>query len=422
MPIQSVINQPASSSINAAYRPVELTVRATANNGTPKPPVVYCDIYINSFFYKTLSKSQYTTLNATNSDWTFDIQDACQEYLRVFLATNGGNLILNAAPAACGVNCLFRSSMINSNGFIESDGSEPIQATGNSSSVAGTGTSSNVFFVINSTLQHEDNQDLAAHLNAVKTGTWGAGYYPLTHRPARYKICRNDSDYFQVIATTNALTISKLRLNYRFIGQTTYRQSVSNIVQTSGIVFYIPNGPKNLSALFPLVNLNDVDEYYIQGLDGNNAVLITSTVNELSKCCEEDKIRIHFANYLGTIDAINFMLITKEHNLKSSSWERPLKAPLDKAVHSVLRSNVKSNNVFNVLSIDYNEAQMDWIEELFDSGMAWMEWKGTQGQPDNYIPIIVTDKSIVTRKVDDRYIYEMQLEFILSHDKILIRN
>lgn len=422
MPIISIIQQPASGSINAAYRPVVVTARATASNGDAKPPVVYCDIYFGSVFYKTLSKSQYTTLNSTDSDWQFDIQDACQEYFRYHVGLNGGHSVESGASLVVSVFCKFRSSGINTNGFIDAEGLEPTQATGGTVSSPGTGTQTNTFIVVNSTLQNEDNQDLSIHLNSFKAGTWNSGYFPLTHRPIRYKICLGDSDYFPIIKTTSAPTFTKLCLNYVFIGQSTVRQSVSNITPFNVPVYYIPNGPKNITTLFPLVNISDVEQYFIQGLASDDTVLFTTTINEISKCCQEDKIRIHFMNYLGTVDAINFQLMTKEHEPKSTSWERPLKAPLDKTVHAINRSNVKSNETSNAVSIDYSEADMDWITELFDSSLAWKEWAGTQGQADSYIPITITDKSFVTKKEDDRYTYELAVKFKLSHEKILIRN
>lgn len=423
MPILSIINQPATNSINAAYRPVVLTVRATATDGGPRPPVVYCDIYFNNLFYKTLSKSQFTALNVSDSDWQFDIQDAAQEYLRSFLAENGGYFITNAAVMIASTYCMFRSSGINSNGFIQSDGVAPIQSTGSTAAVSGLGTNSNTFIVVNSTLQNEDNQDMNLHLAAFKTGTWAANYFPLTHRPNVYKLTTADSDYFPVLLLAGATTFTKLRLNYTFTGQTTVRQTTSNIIPVSltSAVLIVPNGIKNIDSIFPLINFSQVSEYFIEGLSNSDVVLFTTTLNHVSKHCD-DTIRVHFVNYLGTIDAINFKLQTKEHEPKSSQWENSLKYPLDNHLHGINRSNIKSNSTYKVSSTDYSESHMDWIEELFDSGKAWMEWIGTQGQADSYIPIVISDQNFTPRKVDDRYFYELTLEFKLSHDKILIRN
>ncbi len=85
MPISSIILQPAANDLKAAYRPVTLTVSATATGGGT-PPVVYCDIYVNGTYYKSLEKTQYTV----SGQWKFDIQDACQEVLESNIAANGG--------------------------------------------------------------------------------------------------------------------------------------------------------------------------------------------------------------------------------------------------------------------------------------------------------------------------------------------
>lgn len=68
MPIQSIIQQPATNSLNAAYQPIVLRVQATSATNDPIPPVVYCDIYVNGVFYRSLSNTQYAQLNDTNSE------------------------------------------------------------------------------------------------------------------------------------------------------------------------------------------------------------------------------------------------------------------------------------------------------------------------------------------------------------------
>jgi putative hemolysin len=70
MAITSILIQPDASSINSAYRPIILRVLASSNNiGVPNPPVVYCDIYINGTFYKTITRTQYAQLSLTDSQW-----------------------------------------------------------------------------------------------------------------------------------------------------------------------------------------------------------------------------------------------------------------------------------------------------------------------------------------------------------------
>jgi hypothetical protein len=217
MPITAITSQPPSNSLNAAYRPIIFQVTATPTTGSGQPPVVYCDIYFGGVYYKSLSK----TLPLTSGEWQFDIQDAVQEYLRKYLAPNGGANIYNAAPAMTRLYCRFRSSGITTDGFVLPDGLVPIQGTGSSNPVGGTGVQSNTMYTVNSTLQHEDNQNLAIHLNSYKSGTWTAATFPLTHRPSRYRQHLSNSDFFP-IAYVGDSPVKCIKLHYRFKGQSSF--------------------------------------------------------------------------------------------------------------------------------------------------------------------------------------------------------
>jgi hypothetical protein len=217
MPITAITSQPAGNSLNAAYRPIVFQVTATPTTGTGVPPVVYCDIYFGGIYYKSLSR----TIPLSTGAWQFDIQDAAQEYLRKYLAPNGGANLYNAAPAMTRVYCRFRSSATDFNGFVQPESTAPVQGTGSNLPIAGTGVQSNTLYVVNSTLQHEDNQDLATHLNGNKSGTWNAVTFPLTHRPMRHRLHIGNSDYFP-IAYVGDSPVKCIRLYYRYKGQTNY--------------------------------------------------------------------------------------------------------------------------------------------------------------------------------------------------------
>lgn len=187
--------------------------------------------------------------------------------------------------------------------------------------------------------------------------------------------------------------------------------------------FYIPDGTKNLGLLFSSIDFEQVAEYYVELLDTAGTVVATTPLTQVCGCDDdEDQIRLHFLNYLGTIDAMNFKLREKEHEPTSELYEKPVSYPLDRSQHSVNRFNVKSNDVHRAVSIYYNEEHMDWIDELFDSPTAWMEWAGGQGQPAGFIPVVIIDKKSFKQKVDDRFVYQVEIEFKLSHEKITIRN
>lgn len=228
MAIKSIISQPPANSLHAAYRPVVLRVSAERTDGNAIPPVVYCDIYFNDVFYKTLSKTQYTKLNTDDSEWEFDIQDAAQEYLGKYVADYAHAAVVEAAPLITKASCQFRSSGFNTEGFIESEGTAPVQGTGDAEPVSGTGTASNYFYIVNATLQHEDSQDLATHLASFKKRTWAGNTYPLTHRPDKYIMNPDDVDSFPILYNGDK-TFKKLRLNYKYCGQNTFSQVSVNI-------------------------------------------------------------------------------------------------------------------------------------------------------------------------------------------------
>lgn len=421
MAISSILNQPGTGALKAAYRPIVFKVLAVATDTTPIPPVVYCDIYFNSVYYKTLSKTHYTKLNSSNTEWDFDIQDACQEFLSRFIGAAGGTVILNGGPVITQVFCKFRSSGINSSGFVVYEGTKPIQGTGDVQPVAGTGTQSDTFFVVNATLQQEDHQNLSVHLAAYKSSTWNSSCFPLTHRPNPYKIGRKDSDYFPMIDKNNGVAVSQVALNYKLNGQTVFRRNVLNYTAT-GYVLYIPSGPKNLQTVFPLINFNDIDSYFLEVLGASSAVLATTGIFKMDSGNCDERIRIHFQNYMGTVDGLNFHMVTREHETKSESYEVPLKSPMDRTFPGTNRFNVKSNDTFQVTCTDYFEEQMEWIDELLDSPNAWMEKKGIQGLTDTLLPIIILDKKVTKQKEDERFINEVTIDFRFSNSKILIRN
>jgi hypothetical protein len=248
MPIISIIQQPEASEVKAAYRPISFIVRANRTDASPLPPVVYCDIYVAGVFYKTQEKTQCVALNATDSDWKFDIQDACQEVLKKILSANGNTLITSVPEAMKAIYCKFRSSGFDGNGFITSEGTRPTQQTGRVASVGGTGTQSNTFFAVNSVLQHESNQTLSTHLNShKKNGTWASATFPLTHRPNGYKVAINDSDVFPIIHL-GPNRLQCLKLSYKYKGQSTFstKQNCPNFgcnIHISGLSIVLFNQP-----------------------------------------------------------------------------------------------------------------------------------------------------------------------------------
>jgi hypothetical protein len=186
-------------------------------------------------------------------------------------------------------------------------------------------------------------------------------------------------------------------------------------------VYYIPNGPKNLVSLFPVVQFGDVAEYFVQVLDSIEDIVASTPVNNIYACSADEKVRIHFLNYLGTYDAINFKKPTIEHEDTDSTYQAALNYPLNKTDTGIERFNVTSNDTYEA-RLKCLEPDMPWLMECQDSPKAFMEWLGTEGQPDNYIPVVIITAKGVKLKNDKEFDYEFVLQFKLSNEFITIRN
>ncbi len=185
-------------------------------------------------------------------------------------------------------------------------------------------------------------------------------------------------------------------------------------------LIYIPSGPKNLTAIFPAVVLGNAADYYLTIKSESDVVLATTNTYTTKPACD-NAIRIHWLNALGTIDAVTLELDKIDTDTNSERWKKPLAYPLAKPVEELRRFNIRSSDTHTATTVEYTEADMDWLMELAEAPMAWLEWKGTQSQPDSYLPIIVLDGKFEKLKQDDRYVYEFRLQFKMSNEKISLR-
>jgi len=428
MAIISISQQPLFDAINAAYRPIILKTIATRTDGQPVPPVVYCDIYIGGIYYKSLSKTQYSAVSVGDSEWTFDIADALQEVLSYSIPLYGESLIKLLPNNFRQVYVKFRSSGFDVAGFIVPEGTAPVQGTGSNPPVAGTGTQSNTFYAINATLQHLESQDLATHLNSMKTLTWSGNAYPLTHRPStKYKVCVGDNDY-KAIVYLGADGLGGISIDYTtnagVSGITDYTYPAPELPAISGKGIYnIPNGPLNLSALFPAVDWSEVKKYtvYVKNIIGNT---IASWQNEMGCCCNSDRVRLHFLNYLGTFDSINFEKPKILHEATAGEYIKSLKSPLATSDSGSERFNVKANDTYEGKNKCYTEIDMKWVQELIDSPKIFSEYIPQPGAPiTNYFyPVVMLNGKLDKQKNDREFIYDFIVQFKLSNDFITIRN
>lgn len=225
MPVNTITYQPAVAQLMAAYRPIVFKVEATSTTGDNIPPYVVCDIYLADVYYKSIIRTAPESFTDVLSVFQFDIADALQEYLQPDIAAVDNNNLLQAPHASAKVFCKFRSSDIDEDGFTAEEGTKPVQGTRFTDPVSGTGLQTNTFFAINSALQHEDNMNLAAHLNAYKQGSWSNDAFPLTHRN-RYFFCPGDSDHFPFIFRGDCVA-ADIKLHYRLKGATLFQEATA---------------------------------------------------------------------------------------------------------------------------------------------------------------------------------------------------
>ena len=193
------------------------------------------------------------------------------------------------------------------------------------------------------------------------------------------------------------------------------------------VSFLVPAGPKNLQNLFPTVDWTKVEEYYIQLVDlnsGSDAVgtVLTTPTYTRSCCCSDDTFRLFYVNHLGQVDGINMKFLAEDLITNSKRWRKSVAYPLAKFDSGFQRYNIESNETRICENICFPEEDQEYLKELLDSPNAWIQWAGTQGQADDYIPVVIEDGTFATRKEEERYIYALQLKFTFANDNQGVRN
>ena len=204
MPITAITYQNNSEAIVSAYRPI--IYRCKANNPYEavsqgsQPQTVFCDIYVDDIYYKSLWKSHPIYDDEIEFEYEFDIQDAIQEVLTYNLPPIANMNIIEYKNTIKKVFVKFRNTFLVE-GFIHSEQSEQIQGTLNTESFSGGGKKSNSIYVLNILIQHEDKLNVEEYLKDFKTGIWKNNTFPLTKRPKINKLCKDDSSFFPIITS-----------------------------------------------------------------------------------------------------------------------------------------------------------------------------------------------------------------------------
>lgn len=443
MPITDFQNtvRPNALSLNAAYRPIVFQPRFNINL-SPFPPVVFCDVYFNGGYYETLTSTTYLQTSVFNPPyWKFDIQSSAQKYLKSNLPVLTGTTVGPTAIDLLGINgssvncmCKFRVSSYDANGFIVPEG-----ANGSG------GFSSPSFYIINSVLQHEDNQDLKTHLSYFKkpvnpNPSAINEFIPLSHRSDNDIISKYDYDHFPffTLPLNSGTQFYSLGIKYKKLGDTAFTVAYTNYNYSisSGVASTLPSGIIQLKQLLWYSNLlpvtattvpfDDIAEYslfllynlYILPPSANNADFNTPLFKTYGCGSKEGRLRIRFLNALGFYDSVNFSEINGTMITSSEQWQKALNYPLNKSDGGMRRMNLRSNEQFTISTCDYPEDKQEWLKELFDTPDAYIEWPGTQGQGPANIPILIKDGEQGFRKQEGRYEYVTQIVFTMSNENI----
>lgn len=211
-------------------------------------------------------------------------------------------------------------------------------------------------------------------------------------------------------------------------------------------VYNIPAGSANLSAMFPNLDFSNIKEYNLEGygesqcgfivndecFNANGEPLIINDESEggseqifhtptfFVKHCS-DGVRVHFINFLGKFDVMQFETINRDIATESDSYIK-YQSPgdYDKRSGGAGRLNVIATTVYEV-SEPVDEKDGNWLTEILSSPLAYIEWKGVQGQPSSYLPIIINDASYRNRKSSERFNYEFVLKFTIGKSKNTLR-
>lgn len=165
---------------------------------------------------------------------------------------------------------------------------------------------------------------------------------------------------------------------------------------------YIPSGPANIEAMYLSINFRDVEYYFLELLDSGGNVIAT-TVRFIPEFCDSDHVQIHFVNSCGAIDSIGMKLKGKESARSSERMQKPMTNPFNRSVHGIQRLNIRSTETQTATTTHFAEKDMEWLDELFNTPMAWIQWTSDQGEGEGYLPIVITDTKLEKLKENERF-------------------
>ena len=251
------------------------------------------------------------------------------------------------------------------------------------------------YSVLNATRQRGEDLSLDAYIVAPRE--------PYTNQPQPYKICPEENLFLTLPPTfTNAIQIQTfdeggaLLESGNFakplqLGQTPYTIGV-------GVSQLDPLGVVNITA--PAVASYTVTAGLL--LFGTIFIALTRPqVYELTKCCQERSLRIHFINRLGGGDAYTFKANkrrSKESKSNTASiplpWDYSATPPTNIFDRGRFKIDTTVREVYEVEGLYYEEEEGLFIAELFSSPETYIETEA------GLLPCIVKDKKLVVSQTD----------------------
>ena len=467
MDIYSIISQPNNYNdpvvIVSNYRQIRFTVEA--DTLCPPDQPMYCDIYVPTGFYKTITSYTIDNLGGTNSLFLFDIQDALQEFLKTFIPTSNSTFAVTQSDASVPLSAIkcsvkFRGSTFSS-GLLVPNPTVPIQATATTPAVSGTGTASNPFYVLNSSVLPEFapvfSNDLETFL-ATKQVTDptmfpGNRIYPLSNIPftpyltpninnscPTYRPFRGATPVYVLafaaagLFPTNSRNCS-IRINFgteAILGS--WQILIPSFTITAPHTYYLPCGQANLKtildAIDPIIFSDGIadpykDIYYRISIFDEDAgrYCYHSPLYQVQSIPVEP-VCLWFQNMFGHFEQITFLRSSTDHKTTSSEQFIPYYEPINSInVLSVGRKRFNTRGADETtLTANFSEQLMPWVRELVGSPYVLQEIN--PGHNSSLIAVEVIDGSFTIRKSvkDGRINYETSVRIRPAIDYVIPRN
>lgn len=428
------------------------------------PPVVYCDIYINNIYYKTIVSTSPVASAGSTSVWYFDVSGICQEFMTTYLfdITSAAPITIFTPSVGNGaglVYCKFRNSTQDIFGVITPGGTPPVQATVDSHAIAGDGYTTDTVMVVNAALQIMDNLNFENQLKRFRINNIDGTeidtenkIYPLSYAKS-ISVFGNDWAMFPIICTDKAFdttggmmptTMLQLVIFMRnAAGVLIHHEATPAFFLASDSIYILPTGPLNLQALFPAsipffpgcdhynVMLEygfttfvfSTPHYYIKPYDG---VMNGYNPNYLMPGTPKHT-RIWFQNYLGQFDQLNFIEREEQFKVTSSPVETPqlqISETSNRSNQSMSRNNVRSNDISSITGL-FNEGDLPFIKQLMASSKVFIEYWPQSDELAAFlavmVPLVVADASYDTLLFEGRYEYRVNLKYSNSYETKNIR-